>query len=296
METNQYFIIWNHGIPYIKTILDIIRNHSTLKITKILKKTINIPHFIDHIYSLDNALKDHISEKTKYLKNMTPICFIIFVKDLDTQYVIKPRSNHRYSLHETLIKWHIRLLFNPRSKDVNININKQLLQDVSIQRNWPDEITHEHVIHSSDIEEETYLISEYFNLPNDVFDMTGNIYHDIYKEIKTLNINDIVVNTTYKDHMNVINTPHYKYLMGEKEQYDNYIMETLGIIITHDNLSGAYDKLINNFNYGIEIQGEPSYIICSYDKSIGKYVVMDGVHRLCICINNGLTELLTYII
>lgn len=296
METNQYFIIWNHGIQYIEQIMTIIRDHPSLLITKIIKKSVNLPHFINHIYKLDNASKDHISAKTQYLNNMPPTCFIIIVKDLNTQYVIKPGTNHKYSLHETLIKWHIRLLFNPRSKQHNIKITNELLQNVSIQRAWFDGITHNHVIHSSDIEEETFLIRDYFKLNNTIFDTIGNIYKNTPKTIVNINISDIVANTVNSDHINPVTTPHYKYLLGEKQQYNNYIIKYLGTVITYDNLSGAYDKLINNFNYGKIIDNEPSYIICTYNKQLNKYIVSDGLHRLCILIFNKQTNIPIYVI
>jgi hypothetical protein len=95
----------------------------------------------------------------------------------------------------------------------------------------------------------------------------------------------------------VIDTPHYKYLLGNyKNEYNKYILDNLGKIITCDNMSGSYDKLINNFNYGTVIENEPSYIICTYKPKIKKYLIIDGIHRCCILIKNKEKKIKIYIV
>jgi hypothetical protein len=297
MESNQYFIIWHHGFKYIKEILDIIRNNNNVKITHILKRKVSLDKFIHHIYKLDKSSWQHLDVKTKYLKNIKHMIYIIFIKDLNTIYKYKPNNNHKYSFHETFIKWKIRLKFNPRTQDKQIIITDNVVNDASIQKRWPNFITHQHVIHSSDIEEETSLILEYFKLNKDeIFDLTGNIYFNYSKKIINVDCDKIVVNTTYKDYINVRESPHYKYLLGEKNQYDNYILQSLGTIICHDNLSGAFDKLINNFEYGKVIQNVPNYIICNYNKDIDKYIVYDGLHRLSILVFNNIKNIKIYLL
>ena len=297
MESQQYFIIWNHGFKYLHEIMTIIRNHPSIQITRVFRRTINLDPFIKHIYKLDQSSYQHINEKSKYLKSIKPEIFIIFIRDINTIYKTKPNTNHKYSYNETFVKWHIRLLFNPRTKNETIDINNNLIDDVSIQRNWPNFITHNHIIHSSDIEEETKLVIDYFNLNKEFFDIIGHNYLISKDNIKDININDLVVNTTYKDHLNVKETPHYKYLLGNyKKEYDDYIMKHFGTVITYDNLSGAYDKLIEKFDYGCIINGKPSFIVCEYNKNINKYVVLDGVHRLSILINKGIDTIKVYTI
>ena len=298
MESNQYFIIWNHGFKYLKEILSLIRDHPSLKITRIFKKVIKVNNFIKHIYKLDKSSYQHIEVKSEYLKSIKQEIFIIFVKDINTIYKTKPNSNHKYSYHETFIKWHIRLLYNPRTNtNKSPNITTELINNASIQKIWPDYITHNHVIHSSDVEEETRLITDYFGLKEEeAFDLTGSNYVNHKKEVKEVNSNEILVNTTYADNLDVKTTPHYKYLQGEIEQYDKYIMKTLGIIITCDNLSGAYGKLVKNFEYGKIIQGVPNYIICSYNNKTKKYTVLDGVHRLSILVFNKVNPIKIYVL
>lgn len=296
METNQYFIVWNHGFKYIEQMLDIIRDHPYIKIQRIFRKSVVLNKFIDHIYKLDNASFSHIQEKSKYLQKIEPEIYIIFIRDYNTIYRLK--GKHKYSYNETYLKWYIRLLYNPKYKDENINITEELINNgIKSAKNWPSCMTHNHVIHSSDIPEETQLVIDYFKLNDDFFNITGNRYLHMKKKIKNINISDIVCNTTEQKHINVKDSPHYKYLLGNyKKEYNNYILKNLGIIIKCDNLSGAYDKLIKEFNYGIVIEGEPSYIVCTYIKNIKKYEVVDGLHRLSILLFNKHSKVKCYVI
>jgi hypothetical protein len=258
--------------------------------------------FINHIYKLDKASYSHIQAKSKYLKKLGKEIYIIFVRDTNTTY--KYKNQHKYSYHETYLKWYIRLLFNPRTRDEKIDITEELIiNGIKSAKNWPSFLTHHHIIHSSDIEEETQLVKDYFNLNKMSFNLSGNNYFGVKKTIKEINITDIVCNIvdddckTIKKWISVIDTPHYKYLLGNyKTKYNKYILDNLGKIITCDNMSGSYDKLIENFNYGILIENEPSYIICTYIDTIKKYQIIDGLHRICILINKGIEKVIIYIV
>ena len=303
LETNQYFIIWNHGFKYIEQILDIIRDHPKIKIQKIFRRKIdNLDNFINHIYKLDKASYSHIQEKSRYLKIVGNEIYIIFVKDTFTKYKFK--NGHKYSYSETYLKWYIRLMFNPKSQNKEITISEELInKGIESAKNWPSFLTHNHIIHSSDIEEETKLIKDYFNLNKICFDLIGNNYLGKKKTIKEINISDIVCNIvdidckTIKEWINIIDTPHYKYLLGNyKTEYNKYILDNLGKIITCDYMSGSYDKLIQNFYYGIVIENEPSYIICTYIPKIKKYQIVDGLHRACILVKNNIQKIKIYLV
>ena len=206
-------------------------------------------------------------------------------------------------MYITFLKWKIRLLFNPRTRDEKIDITEELINNgINSAKNWPSFLTHHHIIHSSDIEEETQLVKDYFKLNKISFSLNGNNYFGVKKTIKEINISDIVCNIvgddckTIKKWISVVDTPHYKYLFGNyKNEYNKYILDNLGKIITCDNMSGSYDKLIENFNYGKVIENEPSYIICTYIPKIKKYQIIDGVHRACILIKNYTQKIYIYI-
>jgi hypothetical protein len=288
-ETIQSFIIWKHGFNKLQEIMTIIRDHPNIIINRIYKRKVNIKQFIDHIYSLDTASRDHIEEKSRYLYNLPNEIYVIFVTDTNTQNVIKPGTNHVYSLHETMIKWHARMLFNPRNSefiDPLPEINEEMIHNASIQKAWIKGITHEHVIHSSDNENEAKLIARFFRFG--VEDV--NIYYPAESHVlREVDISDICVNIVNEPLINIKQTPHYRYLLGEKEAYNNYIMAFTGTIITCDNFSEAYDKLINIFDYRKEF-----YINCIFDESINKHVVQNGVHRLAILVNMGVTKVNIY--
>ena len=103
---------------------------------------------------MDKASYSHIQEKSKYLKKIGNEIYIIFVRDINTEYRYK--NEHKYSYNITYLKWYIRLLFNPKTKNENINISEELIiNGIKSAKNWPSFLTHNHIIHSSDIEEET---------------------------------------------------------------------------------------------------------------------------------------------
>tara|TARA_Y100000992_G_C21106289_1_gene415067 strand:- start:121 stop:675 length:555 start_codon:yes stop_codon:yes gene_type:complete len=174
METHQYFIVWNHGFKYIKQISDIIRDHSQIKIQGIVKKKIdNIDNFLNHIYKLDKSSYTYIQEKSQYLKNIGNDIYIIYVIDTNTEYRYK--NKHKYSYIETYLKWYIRLLFNPKTENRKINITKELIDNcIESEKNWPSILTHNHVIHSSDIEEETELVKDYFKFNKISYKLNNN--------------------------------------------------------------------------------------------------------------------------
>lgn len=301
--TNQYFIVWNHGFKYIEKILDIIRDHPDIKIQRIFRKKIDsIDKFINHIYkSYQN--QNFIQTKKNYLKQVGKYIYIVFIRDINTEYIFK--NDCKYSHNGTYLKWYIRLLFNPKNKDIDNNIINEELINTCIRdsKKCPNWLTHNHVIHSSDIEEETDLVKEYFKLKNLWYNLTGNQYLNKKKEIKEILISDIVCNIadtdckTIKESIKIVDTPHYKYLLGNyKEEYDKYILSNLGKIITCDNFSGSYDKLIKNFDYGKVIENEPSLITCKYIPKIKKYLIVDGLHRSCILINNNYEKIKVYIV
>jgi len=291
-SSEQFFIVWNHGFKYIKEILDIIRNHDKIKITRIYKKKINFNLFFNKLYSLDTKVsKDVIKMKTKYLKKFSPYIYLIFIKDLNT--VLKTKnSGFKYTFNTTFIKWKIRIMFNPRDDNISFRpqVTDKQIEKSTVQKWWLEGITHDHVIHGSDMEEEVQLMKRYFKLNKDDFTLQGNKYYNLPKKLSTININNILCNTLFLDTIHIIETPHYNFLLGKRKEYDDYIMKGLGSIITYDNLSGAYDNLIKKFNYGLKIDNIPQYVIvkkCDGHNTSENYIAYDGLHRLSILYHLG---------
>lgn len=284
MKTFQGFIIWGHGMKYIEEILSIIRNTKNIEIKKIFKKiNVDIRQFVKHIYALDESSKKHLSEKTKYLQSVQNQLFLVIVTDNNTVYAKKP-NNHKYPYSETFIKWKVRLLYNPRTKyvDTDNQITKENIEKAIVQKFWIPEITQNHVIHCTDNEEELAHILKLFCIDLEKSkDYITNRMLTNYTRIK-ISIDNIVANTCEQDEVPILETPHYKYLCGQKEQYRNYILKYLGTIIKDDHLPEKYDMLINNFDYGKLINNIPSFVLLKKAKKPAKYVIIDGVHRVAI--------------
>lgn len=295
MITDNYFIVWSCGFEYLSEILDIIRNHPSIKITRIFKRSFSFDsNFFHELYKLDKRVSNELIElKTTYLKKYKPEMYLIFVKDLNNIYKIK-NGDFKYSYNVTFLKWKIRLLFNPRENNVPLRpiITDEQVSKSTIQQWWYDGVSHNHIIHANDLEEETPVIIKYFNLENEDFTLQGHCYHNLPKKITNVSIDNILCNTLHKDGVHITETPHYNFLLGQREEYEKYILEGLERkIITYDNLSGSYDKLIKEFNYGIEIDGVPQYVIAKKVKNSSKYEGLDGGHRLAILYHKGIRNI-----
>lgn len=74
----------------------------------------------------------------------------------------------------------------------------------------------------------------------------------------------------------VVDTPHYKFIEGDKEPYVNYLKEAgsyAGYGIEHS--PSKYEKLIKEFD---PKKSKPPQIV----NHQGKQLIIDGIHRSCI--------------
>lgn len=131
-----FYVIWNHGLKYLEEILKMMQNRGCVISKTFMVKT-DIEKFINVLYTNDNAPIQHIKAKTKHLLSMENKFFIIFFR--------AENKNIPYEL-----KWEIRKLFNPRFPDPKTHPHPAL----------PPGVTHEHVIHSPDTEEEVFFMED----------------------------------------------------------------------------------------------------------------------------------------
>ena len=77
-------------------------------------------------------------------------------------------------------------------------------------------------------------------------------------------------------------SPHYTYVMGNKKDYINY-MKSSGIYAGYglEHSFSKYDNLIKNFD-----KSKMGGIKCILRS--GKYILVDGVHRVSILLNRGI--------
>jgi hypothetical protein len=141
----DFYLIWNHGMSKLDEIRAIINTNPCLTIKKeSLHNVKNIANFIKTLYILDVKNQKHIANKTKYLLTQPPNVHLFILKNTS--------ASPEESLNET--KWKIRERFNPKFKDSTYQPHTRLSPG----------ITHEHVIHGSDIEEETLHILKILNI------------------------------------------------------------------------------------------------------------------------------------
>jgi len=80
----------------------------------------------------------------------------------------------------------------------------------------------------------------------------------------------------------IAEAPHYLYLNEEKEYYEKYVTE-----IDKAHSSTMYDSLITYINSDKNNVNNIT-IPVSYHTDINKYVIIDGIHRTCILLNNNI--------
>lgn len=81
---------------------------------------------------------------------------------------------------------------------------------------------------------------------------------------------------------NIVETPHYLYLNQKKEYYEKYVNE-----IDYSHSTTKYNSLITSTDSD-KINVNNIIIPVSYHSDINKYVIVDGLHRACIYLNNGI--------
>tara|TARA_B110000259_G_scaffold164860_1_gene191240 strand:- start:2241 stop:3644 length:1404 start_codon:yes stop_codon:yes gene_type:complete len=281
-------IVWGHGIEYILDILNNIINTINCEILNIKKGNINdYEHFIKNVYKLEIVNSNHIYGKTKYLKSIKNEYIHILIRNNGANIKEYGEGTFKVFADENIVnfKWKLREKYNPKLIDSNLQPSKNL----------PPGISHNHIIHITDSNEECIEVCKFvLNKNPKEFEnkKIGNIYIPWHIRLpktfkkKTVKIDKIFVTLANdKNKYKISDTPHYKYLNNDKEAYLNYYKKYMGIYIQDNHIPEMFDKLINNFNpntYNLE----DSRLIIILNNS-----VMDGCHRLAILQKNNITNI-----
>ena len=266
----DFFIIWGNGIEYTSEIIDIIRSYEYIDIIMIKKISFtNIEDFVNSIYLSDVVPKEHIQTKTSYLLKSSPEVIFVLVKNFNPKekFFGEGRFKHIQCENIVKIKQHIREKYNPR-------IN--------------GEINHNHVIHASDFVEQVEQILTYLKLPSlKTFNRYDNLEYFIpyYLDFKkyyelTVNIDDLKINVINKGLVKIQNSPHYKYVTGDEDEYKHYLAENFGNKLTSDHLPESYNQLIKNFNFNYSDEKKHMIIVKKINNN--EFQILDGAHRACI--------------
>jgi len=273
----DYFLIWGHGLKYKKEILNMIRKSDFLEVKKIMFYRIkNMEKFVSKIvYGHDYAPFWHLKAKTKYLMNVNPNSCIIFVLNKSPKEALLGEGffKHIECLKIKKLKNEIRDKFNPRKSGLR---------------------TEDHIVHASDNEFQTDYLMKSLGYSDGikVFEKTPNPFlslpyyipqFDCFK-IKKVRLSQIYVRVLkgdadnhYTEILPLKESPHYKYLMGEKTAYKNYLDNFGGYFLTEDYSPEKFNNLLKNSSY-LEQPHDNSYILTE-ELSSQKYVILDGVHR-----------------
>ena len=277
------FIIWGNGLQNIPEIVGIIRGRGgseKYNIIRIVKKDIGyMSRFIKKVYACDTVPWRHLRAKSRYLLKSPRQCIFILVenKNPNERYVGDGKFRHLQCQNIDETKRLIRSKYNPKFDDAEKTIAP-----------LPPGISHDHCIHATDYESQVEYLLGYFKLKNLEFYRRNDQFsyyipwhisiraHNKITETE-MDIKHIYANID-KTPRELADTPHYKYVSGDKVPYTNYFNKNFGTVLQDDHFPEAFDILLKNFdeNYRRE-DGKKSFVIIN-----DKNVIKDGVHRASI--------------
>lgn len=279
----DYILIWGHALNIADLILNEIRQSTCFSIKKIIyHKPKNTESLIRVIYSNDYAPIEHLKSKTEYLKKTPNEVIFIFIenKDPDIDFMGKGSFRHIESLTLKRFKENIRDKYNSKEGGMR---------------------SENHVIHTSNNEEQTDYILKYLGLYNGVrlFESQNDVIIAPYyiKKIKKLcirliSIDSLICNiVTGKSRYNysiekvkLRESPQYKGLSQDISYYKSYIDKFIGGPLTEDYYPEKLTKLAKELNYS-NCCNDSNYILVKKLKN--NFLILDGLHRASILAYRG---------
>ena len=259
---HDIFIIWGSGIPHFTPILNILR--SKFMIIMIRRHEIkDMAQFIDDVYACDSYPISHLKSKTRYLLKTAQECYLILVKNNHVREKMVGEGAFRkpQCMYVQGVKIDIRAQFNP-------------VQD-------------EHVIHGTDYESQVHELLSVFNLeplhryrkqphPDISYPWSVTPFEN-YKKV-VVSIDQLRIGLTDGSMVHVSETPHYKYVCGDKGPYKSYWELNRGRILMEDHSPEAFDQMIGKEEYDRIIINQ-------------QYFVIDGGHRCAVLKFRGLVTI-----
>ena len=281
----DYFLVWGHGFNFFTKIIDTINSCDDLDILSIEKREIeDIDNFIQFAYAKEwhSVPKAHTISKTRFLlhPDIPKKAGIILVMNKKPDVRIQDNKNPLFRMPESGtikdIKIKIREKFDP---------NKGGRGQIPI---IPGHNPDQHVIHASDFEEQVENILEIFGMKN--YDSWFTYWKNKYQP--TNGINTLVKNVKLDSIQlrildnngdiricKIEDSPHYKFLCGDTQEYEEYWERFSGIYLKEDHSPNSFKKLAKDFDY-LRSPYDTSYI--KIKGSGNNYGSLDGDHRLCI--------------
>ena len=279
-------IIWGNGLSFIENIISEIRDDTNFKIVRLkYHEYQNTEVFLKDIYSCDTAPWEHLKSKSNYLTKEPKNCMVVLVKNLRPKEKIVGSGQFTHKQCQNLVdlKTKIRSLYNPKFKDRNKKINP-----------LPTGVSHDHCIHSTDYEEQTDYLLNYFEMNsvqyyNRYENLNYNIPYHLTPEkfeLKELELTSLRCNIIDFGFTAVKDSPHYKYVTGNISDYCDYVKKNIGYKLQEDHFIGSFDKLIKNFKEDyLDEKNRKQYILTTSEG-----IILDGTHRASILISKGIKK------
>ncbi len=284
-ERTDCFIIWNHGLKFLDDIYDFISNSQDIKI--ILTKYIqvnNIKKFIKEIYKFDNSPLHHIKNKTKYLselKNHDVYCIFVRNKNVNEVWT----NNYQLEcLNIKTIKNKLRQLYNPK-------IN--------------NEVTHNHIVHGTNSENEVIhllkkikfdkkTIENIINFQDNILDLDYNLISNknfvLRKvEISKLYGSEFINEKKIEKKLVPLKETTIHAAYNDKEKYQNYILKNKFSLVKQYYSYSKFERLKKNIKLN-DFSLQNFIVIKKFDND--KYIVLDGLHRSIIEMNENKRDIL----
>jgi len=280
----DYFLIWGHGLKYQNKIIEKLSEDSDFEIELILRHDIaNINKFIKQVYCHDYVPYYHLKNKVKYLKKTPKTVMFVFVKNNNPQEFWQHGHGIGHIESQNVVKYKniFRDMFNDRKNDRR---------------------TEDHIIHASDNELQThhmlallgykegiYYFTRHKDKPFNVAPFINNF--STYK-IHQIGISEMVCNTISLSgrhrQVTIVNTPQYRFLLGECEEYVQYIEKHKGIRLRSFYNLKSYAGMAKDFDY-LDQEFYKNYIIVKRIEE--KYIILDGLHRASILVHQGCNKI-----
>lgn len=263
----DYFIVWKNGFDFIFEILDEI-NESNFEIFNIKKiKTKYLKKFIKLIYSHDYAPLIHLKGKLSYLhKIKNDYVYLISVYNNDPKEFLQ-FSNKNYHVESE-----------------SMNMVKRTLRNKYNEIDHEGNLTHNHIIHGTDNQNQAFFLLNKFNIKIPEYDTLKSIWPSHLENkkdfiLKKVKIEDLKASLVFEKKIikqSIDNTPHFKFLNGSEKSYIDYLKENLGGLILRYHSPKKFKNLYNNV-IGLKSYQDFNPIILNQNG-----LILDGLHRVSI--------------
>ena len=281
------FIIWGNGLNYIPNIIKEIDFDLNFKIVRLKYYSFtDTQSFIKDVYSCDTVPWEHLIAKSNYLHSAPKKCMTLIITNLSPQekLVGHGKFQHVQCQNITNLKNRIRSKYNPKFS----NTSKRIAP-------LPKGVSHDHVIHATDYSSQTDYLLRYFKLNTvDYYKRYDNLDYHIpwHLDVSALdiieneiNISDLKCNVLGKGIIRVKDSPHFKYVKGDKLEYQSYIDKHIGRELQENHFCEAFDRLIKSYDPNYKSDGKKSLIIVNENN-----VIVDGLHRASILTNLNIKQ------